>query len=100
MFARLGAVMIFTPSFVLPAVAIAAFGGWLGQVYIKAQLSVKREMSTAKAPVLGILGGAIAGLRMSACSSIPSDRLCDLLCSFNPCIRCSGSLQERDDGPH
>lgn len=63
MFARLGAVVLFTPSFVFPAIAIAAFGGWLGQVYIKAQLCVKREMSTAKAPVLGILGGAIAGLR-------------------------------------
>ena len=58
--------MLFTPSFVFPAIAIAAFGGWLGQVYIKAQLCVKREMSTAKAPVLGILGGAIAGLRECA----------------------------------
>ena len=63
MITRLGAVVLFTPSFVFPAIAIAAVGGWLGQVYIKAQLCVKREMSTAKAPVLGILGGAIAGLR-------------------------------------
>ena len=66
---RLGAVVLFTPTFLLPAVLIAAFGAWLGQVYMKAQLSVKREMSVAKAPVLGILGGAIAGLRMSSCSS-------------------------------
>ena len=61
---RLAAVLIFAPSFLFPAISVAAFGGWLGQVYVKAQLSVKREMSIAKAPVLGILGGAINGLRM------------------------------------
>ena len=59
---KIGAVIFFTPYFMLPAVFIAGFGGFLGQVYIKAQLSVKREMSTAKAPVLGVFGGAIAGL--------------------------------------
>ncbi|KAJ7814135.1 P-loop containing nucleoside triphosphate hydrolase protein [Mycena olivaceomarginata] len=32
------------------------------QIYIAAQLSVKREMSNAKAPVLGHFGAAIAGL--------------------------------------
>jgi hypothetical protein len=41
---------------------IAVLGGLLGQVYMKAQLSVKREMSNAKAPVVGILNGAISGL--------------------------------------
>ncbi|KAJ3558885.1 hypothetical protein NM688_g664 [Phlebia brevispora] len=60
--ARFGAIVLFAPTFVLPSIAVAAFGGWLGQLYMKAQLSVKREMSTAKAPVLGILGGAITGL--------------------------------------
>ncbi|KAI0775462.1 ABC transporter type 1, transmembrane domain-containing protein [Irpex lacteus] len=49
-------------SFHPPSIFIAIAGGWLGNVYIKAQLSVKREMSNAKAPVLGIVGGAIAGL--------------------------------------
>ncbi|KAK1228100.1 hypothetical protein PQX77_008871 [Marasmius sp. AFHP31] len=37
-------------------------GLWCGQVYIKSQMSVKREMSNAKAPVLGHFGSAIAGL--------------------------------------
>lgn len=64
MMVRLGAIMLFSPTFMFPALVIAVLGGWLGQVYIKAQLLVKREMSVAKAPVLGILGGAIAGLRM------------------------------------
>ena len=63
MVARFGAVVLFTPAFIPAAIVIAVFGGWLGQVYMKAQLPVKREMSAAKAPVLGILGGAIGGLR-------------------------------------
>ena len=56
------AVVIFSPLFLVPGVAIAALGGYCGEMYIKAQLSVKREMSNAKSPVLGILGGAIGGL--------------------------------------
>ena len=64
MVTRLVSVILFAPAFFLPALIIATFGGWLGRVYMKSQLSVKREMSAAKAPVLGILGGAIAGLRM------------------------------------
>jgi ABC-type multidrug transport system fused ATPase/permease subunit len=63
MLIRLGAVMIFTPVFILPCVAlirsiasanvtfrgvlIAVLGGFVGQLYMKAQLSVKREMSNA-----------------------------------------------------
>ena len=62
MLAKIFSVMYYTPRFFLAAVAIALIGGWLGNLYIKAQLSVKREMANAKAPVLGILGGAIAGL--------------------------------------
>jgi ABC-type multidrug transport system fused ATPase/permease subunit len=78
MLIRLGAVMIFTPVFILPCVAlirsiasanvtfrgvlIAVLGGFVGQLYMKAQLSVKREMSNAKAPVIGIFNGAVSGL--------------------------------------
>lgn len=61
---RMGSVVLFAPAFMLPALFIAAFGAFLGQVYVSVQLSVKREMTTAKAPVLGVLSGAIAGLRM------------------------------------
>ncbi|KAG6837885.1 hypothetical protein H0H93_013038 [Arthromyces matolae] len=62
MMVKFGAIMLFTPAFILPGVAVAILGGWTGQVYIAAQLSVKREMSNAKAPVLGHFGAAIAGL--------------------------------------
>ncbi len=46
------AVVIVTPLFLFPSVIVALAGAWCGQVYIKAQLSVKREMSNAKSPVL------------------------------------------------
>ncbi|KII86961.1 hypothetical protein PLICRDRAFT_275537 [Plicaturopsis crispa FD-325 SS-3] len=56
------AVVSLTPVFLFPSMFIALAGAWCGQIYIKAQLSVKREMSNAKAPVLGHFGAAIAGL--------------------------------------
>jgi hypothetical protein len=40
-------------------------GARLGQVYMKAQIAIKREMSNAKAPVLGHFGAAVAGLGSS-----------------------------------
>jgi hypothetical protein len=43
-------------------VIIAAVGARLGQVYMKAQIAIKREMSNAKAPVLGHFGAAVSGL--------------------------------------
>ena len=65
MLTKLGAVLIYAPVFLFAALFVAVIGGCLGQIYVKAQLPVKREMSTAKAPVLGMVGGAIAGLSAS-----------------------------------
>ncbi|KAF9015463.1 ATP-binding cassette transporter [Cyathus striatus] len=62
MMVKFGAVISMTPVFVFPGILVAALGGWCGQIYIAAQLSVKREMSNVKAPVLGHFGAAIAGL--------------------------------------
>lgn len=56
------AVMIVSPTFILPGLIISGLGAWCGQIYIRSQLSVKREMSNARAPVLGHFGAAIAGL--------------------------------------
>lgn len=70
---KLGAVILFTPIFVFPGIFVAFLGAWCGQIYIKAQLSVKREMSNARAPVLGHFGAAIAGLG-NASVSIPLRR--------------------------
>lgn len=69
MIMKFGAVVLYTPLFLMPSILIAVGGGWLGTIYIKAQLSVKREMSNAKSPILGVLGGAISGLGESR----PSD---------------------------
>ncbi|KAF8992761.1 hypothetical protein BDZ89DRAFT_1150908 [Hymenopellis radicata] len=56
------AIVTVTPLFVVPAVFVFVAGGICGQIYIKAQLSVKREMSNAQAPVLSNFGAAITGL--------------------------------------
>ncbi|RPD81341.1 multidrug resistance-associated ABC transporter [Lentinus tigrinus ALCF2SS1-7] len=56
------AVVSFSPIFAFPGFIVSIVGGWCGQIYMKAQLSVKREMSNARAPVLGHFGAAIAGL--------------------------------------
>ncbi|KAF9458727.1 P-loop containing nucleoside triphosphate hydrolase protein [Collybia nuda] len=62
MLIKFSAVVFLTPAFLGPGILVAILGGWCGQIYIAAQLSVKREMSNAKAPVLGHFGAAIAGL--------------------------------------
>ncbi|KAF5392014.1 hypothetical protein D9757_003343 [Collybiopsis confluens] len=59
---RLGAVIFFSPIFLIPGFFILVIGVCCGSVYFKAQMSVKREMSIAKAPVLGHFGSTIAGL--------------------------------------
>ncbi|KAI0753304.1 P-loop containing nucleoside triphosphate hydrolase protein [Daedaleopsis nitida] len=53
---------VMAPFFIIPAVAAAALGGWLSSVYMRAQLCVKRELSNARAPVIGHFGSAISGL--------------------------------------
>ncbi|KAF8307176.1 P-loop containing nucleoside triphosphate hydrolase protein [Clavulina sp. PMI_390] len=59
---KLLAILYFTPAFVLPAVTLGILGGVVGQIYIKAQMPVKREMSLARAPVLSHFGASIQGL--------------------------------------
>ncbi|KAI0711801.1 P-loop containing nucleoside triphosphate hydrolase protein [Cerioporus squamosus] len=59
---KMWAVVIFSPVFLFPAILVALLGAIIGNIYMKAQLSVKREMSNAKAPVLGHFGAAISGI--------------------------------------
>ncbi|KAI0066584.1 hypothetical protein BV25DRAFT_1868241 [Artomyces pyxidatus] len=58
----LAAIVYFTPVFLLPGIVVAYLGAYLAQMYMKAQMSTKRELSNVKAPVLGHFGAAIAGL--------------------------------------
>ena len=59
---RFAAVVLYIPFFILPSASIGGLGAWLGQVYMKSQLSVKREMSNAKSPVLSVFNSAVGGL--------------------------------------
>ncbi|KZT36419.1 hypothetical protein SISSUDRAFT_1049930 [Sistotremastrum suecicum HHB10207 ss-3] len=49
------------PALIL-GIAVATFGISCGQLYIKAQLPIKRHMSNLRAPVLGHTGAALNGL--------------------------------------
>lgn len=60
------AVVYLTPVFIIPGTVIAVVGAWLGHVYMKAQIAIKREMSNAKSPVLGHVGTVVAGI--SSCA--------------------------------
>ncbi|KAH0838658.1 P-loop containing nucleoside triphosphate hydrolase protein [Lanmaoa asiatica] len=62
MLVKFAAVVYLAPPFALPGLIVAIVGGWCGQVYMKAELSVKRELSNAKAPMLAHLDAALAGL--------------------------------------
>jgi len=59
---RLGAVVIMSPLMLIPGSTIFILATLCGYLYIIAQLSAKREMSLAQAPVLGHFGAAMAGL--------------------------------------
>lgn len=59
---KFGAVLIYSPVFLVPGAVVMAAGAWLGQIYIRAQLAVKREMSNARSPVYSHFGAAVAGL--------------------------------------
>ncbi|KAJ7148957.1 hypothetical protein C8R43DRAFT_1088261 [Mycena crocata] len=62
MLVKFAAVILYTPIFFVPGMAVGAMGAWIGQIYIAGQLPVKRLMSNTRAPVLAHFGAAIAGL--------------------------------------
>ncbi|PPQ71819.1 hypothetical protein CVT26_007733 [Gymnopilus dilepis] len=59
---KLGGVVWFTPVFLLPGAAVTALGVYLGNVYLRAQMSMMRESSNARAPVLAHFGDTLSGL--------------------------------------
>ena len=79
MLTKVVVILMFTPIFLLPSIAVAALGYYLGNLYIRAQLSVKRErryencdyrlmyrshmlFSNARSPLLAHFSAAIAGI--------------------------------------
>ncbi|KAF5324167.1 hypothetical protein D9619_011325 [Psilocybe cf. subviscida] len=59
---EMGIVILFAPLFVFPVLVIAAIGIYVGNLYVKAQLSAQREKSNAKAPVIAHVTASIAGI--------------------------------------
>ena len=59
---RLGAIIFMSPFFIIPGLVIGTVCGACGQLYMKAQLCVKREMSNARSPLLSHFGATIAGI--------------------------------------
>jgi len=51
-FTRLGVITLFTPFFIFPGLGLGAFGIFLGNMYLKAQLSVKRETRYSNMEIL------------------------------------------------
>nr|GAT58777.1 predicted protein [Mycena chlorophos] len=60
--AKFVAVMIISPSFLLPGVLVTAISAAAGWVYLKAQMPLQREMSSARSPMIAHFSAAIAGL--------------------------------------
>ncbi|KAF9462732.1 P-loop containing nucleoside triphosphate hydrolase protein [Collybia nuda] len=59
---RLTSILSYTPKVGILGFVIFVIGGTVGNIYMKSQLSVKREMSKAKAPVIAHFGASIEGL--------------------------------------
>ncbi|KAG9103574.1 hypothetical protein FRC06_009826 [Ceratobasidium sp. 370] len=59
---RFIAVIVFSPIFTLPGAFVLVVGIWIGQIYIAAQLSVKREMSNSRSPLFSHFGAALQGI--------------------------------------
>ncbi|KAI0711031.1 P-loop containing nucleoside triphosphate hydrolase protein [Cerioporus squamosus] len=56
------AIISVAPIFSAMGVVMIALGAWWGQMYLKAQLPIKREMSNSRAPILGHLSATLSGL--------------------------------------
>ncbi|KAJ7268668.1 hypothetical protein B0H12DRAFT_1009709 [Mycena haematopus] len=62
MLVKFAAVVLFTPVFFFAGAVVGILGAMCGRIYMASQLSVKREQSNAKAPVLAHFGATMAGL--------------------------------------
>ncbi|KAI0782172.1 multidrug resistance-associated ABC transporter [Abortiporus biennis] len=59
---KFAVIVVISPLFGGFGVVVAVIGGTIGNIYMKAQLPVKRENSKAKAPVMGHFSAAMTGL--------------------------------------
>lgn len=104
---KLGAILLFAPIFIIPGLVVVILGTVLGNWYLKAQLSIKREMryghqeylvfiilisspSNARSPVLSHFNAAIHGVGESA---FQSSSYSANLTSICPSVRSATSFQ-------
>lgn len=59
---KLIAVFLYTPIFIIPTIALGAVAVFMSKIFGRAQLSVQRELSNSRAPVLGHFEASVAGL--------------------------------------
>ncbi len=97
---KMCAVVFFSPIFLFPAMLVAFFGAVVGNIFMKAQLSVKREMSNAKAPVLGHFGAAISGISECLPSSSKWKGLLTMFHSVHTCVWRAERVQGRGIQTH
>jgi len=93
------AIIVFLPVFLVPGVTLFVIGAVIGQIYIKAQLSVKHEMSNAHSPVLSHFGAAITGIGAYSAHLKGGHGLTDF-CSLHPRLLCPELVQARVFAPH
>ncbi|CAE6442804.1 unnamed protein product [Rhizoctonia solani] len=62
LFSRFVAIILVSPAFTFAGAVLLALGIWIGQVYISAQLSVKRHMSNARSPMFSYFHTALGGI--------------------------------------
>ena len=60
MSAKFISIVVFSPIFTVPGGSPFLAGDLVGQIYIKTQLSGKREMNNARSPVLSHFSAAVA----------------------------------------
>ena len=58
-----------------PALFITCLGSAIGYVYVNCQLKIRREMSNAKAPIVGQVGAALNGLGERTVMHLPLETL-------------------------
>ncbi|KAJ3727277.1 P-loop containing nucleoside triphosphate hydrolase protein [Lentinula guzmanii] len=93
---KLTAIVIFTPLFFVPGVLAVALGYICAQIYLKSQMSVRREMLVAKAPVLGHFGATISGLtsiRAFGAQDMVTERLASRIDKYSSSARIFYNLQ-------
>ncbi|KAE9407351.1 P-loop containing nucleoside triphosphate hydrolase protein [Gymnopus androsaceus JB14] len=86
---KLAAIVILSPIFLIPGVAALTLGFTCGTIYLKAQMSVKREMSVAKAPVLG----QITSIRAYGAQAMVSEQLLSRINKYSRSARVFNNLQ-------